>query len=109
MANTTGKKFGGRKKGTSNKTTKEIKEVFKTIIDNNLNNIDEWIKKIADDNPEKAINTILKFAEYVLPKLNKTEYIETKDDEYENLTDDELEEEMKKMYKELHKEYGNDK
>jgi len=109
MANTTGKKFGGRKKGTPNKTTKEIKEAFELIVDNNLNNIDEWIKNIADDNPEKAINIILKFAEYVLPKLNKTEYTETKDDEYENLTDDELEEEMKKMYKELHKEYGNDK
>jgi len=73
MANTTGKKFGGRKKGTPNKTTKEIKEAFELIVDNNLNNIDEWIKNIADDNPEKAINIILKFAEYVLPKLNKTE------------------------------------
>lgn len=109
MANTTGKKFGGRKKGTPNKTTKEIKEAFELIVDNNLNNIDEWIKNIADDNPEKAINIILKFAEYVLPKLNKTEYIETKDDEYVNMTDDELEKEMKEMYKELHKEYGNDK
>lgn len=109
MANTTGKKFGGRKKGTPNKTTKEIKEAFEMIVDNNLSNIDEWIKNIADDNPEKAINIILKFAEYVLPKLNKTEYIETKDDEYVNMTDDELEKEMKEMYKELHKEYGNDK
>ncbi len=109
MANTTGKKFGGRKKGTPNKTTKEIKEAFEVIVDNNLNNIDEWIKKLADNNPEKAINVILKFAEYVLPKLNKTEYIETKDDEYVNMTDDELEKEMKEMYKELHKEYGNDK
>lgn len=109
MANTTGKKFGGRKKGTPNKKTKEIKEAFELIVDNNLNNIDEWIKNIADDNPEKAINIILKFAEYVLPKLNKTEYIETKDDEYVNMTDDELEKEMKEMYKELHKEYGNDK
>ena len=26
MANTTGKKFGGRKKGTPNKTTADIKE-----------------------------------------------------------------------------------
>lgn len=109
MANTTGKKFGGRKKGTPNKTTKEIKEAFEMIVDNNLSNIDEWIKNIADDNPEKAINIILKFAEYVLPKLNKTEYIETKDDEYVNITDDELKKEMKEMYKELHKEYGNDK
>ncbi len=109
MANTTGKKFGGRKKGTPNKTTKEIKEAFEMIVDNNLSNIDEWIKNIADDNPEKAINIILKFAEYVLPKLNKTEYIETKDDEYVNMTNDELEKEMKEMYKELHKEYGNDK
>ena len=33
MANTTGKKFGGRKKGTPNKVTASIKEAFKEAFD----------------------------------------------------------------------------
>lgn len=41
MANTTVKKFGGRKKGTPNKTTKKIRSAFQLIIDKNLNNIDK--------------------------------------------------------------------
>ncbi|QMU64599.1 MAG: hypothetical protein GKR88_10075 [Flavobacteriaceae bacterium] len=55
MANTTGKKFGGRKKGTPNKTTKEIRNAFQLIIDKNLNNIDKWLNEIAETNPKKAI------------------------------------------------------
>ena len=33
MANTTGKKFGGRKKGTPNKTTQSVKESLKYVYD----------------------------------------------------------------------------
>ena len=33
MANTTGKKFGGRKKGTPNKVTATVKEVFMETFD----------------------------------------------------------------------------
>ena len=34
MANTTGKKFGGRKKGTPNKTTTALKEAIMRAFDN---------------------------------------------------------------------------
>jgi hypothetical protein len=36
MANTTGLKFGGRTKGTSNKTTTELREKFSLLIENNF-------------------------------------------------------------------------
>jgi hypothetical protein len=36
MANTTGQKFGGRTKGTSNKTTTELREKFSLLIENNF-------------------------------------------------------------------------
>lgn len=97
MANTTGKKFGGRKKGTPNKTTKEIRNAFQLIIDNNLNNIDKWLNKIAETNPEKAITIILNISEYVLPKLNKVEIEKNAKDDYENMTDEELDAELKKL------------
>ncbi len=69
MANTTGKKFGGRKQGTPNKTTKEIKEAFQTILSNNIDNLDTWLNDIALKNPTKAFEIILKLSEFVLPKL----------------------------------------
>ena len=97
MANTTGKKFGGRKKGTPNKTTKEIRDSFQFIIDKNLDNLDKWLSKIGKDNPEKAIALILNISEYVLPKLNKIEFDEKIEDEFENMTDEELEAELKKL------------
>jgi len=81
MANTTGKKFGGRKKGTPNKQTKEIRESYKLLIEKNLNKMTRWINIIAKDNPEKAIEILIekaieiliKLSEYVVPKLNRTE------------------------------------
>ena len=73
MANTTGKKFGGREKGTPNKQTKEIRNAYKLLIEDNLDNMTKWIKSIADDNPEKAMDIIIKLSEYVVPKLNRTE------------------------------------
>ncbi len=36
MANTTGKKFGGRVKGTPNKTTLEIKNLMQSFISENI-------------------------------------------------------------------------
>ncbi len=73
MANTTGKKFGGREKGTLNKHTKEIRTAYKLLIENNLDNMTNWINSIAENNPEKALDIIIKLSEYVVPKLNRTE------------------------------------
>ena len=76
MANTTGKKYGGRKKGTPNKVTKDIKNAFRQLIESNIDNLSEWLNSIAKENPEKAFDLILKLSEYVTPKLNRTEYKE---------------------------------
>lgn len=73
MANKTGKKFGGRTKGTPNKQTAEIREAYKALIESNLENMSKWIKTIAKDNPEKAIDLMIKLSEYVVPKLNRME------------------------------------
>lgn len=36
MANTTGKKFGGRTKGTPNKLTKEMRATLKHVFDHEI-------------------------------------------------------------------------
>lgn len=69
----TGHKTGGRKKGTANKVTKEIKEAYQQLINNNLDNLDTWIKDIAKDNPVKAMELIIKLSDFVLPKMKNIE------------------------------------
>ena len=94
--NTTGKKYGGRKKGTPNKEVKDIREAFQVLIENNLDKMDLWINQLAEKNPEKAINTILRLSDFILPKLTKTEITQLPKDEYANMTDEELDAEIKK-------------
>lgn len=103
MANLTGKKFGGRKKGTPNKQTKEIREAYQFLIENNLENLDNWLNRVAESNPEKAIGILLKVTDYVLPKLDKVEVLEEQVDEYDNMTEEELMEEIKRLDKEVFK------
>lgn len=101
MANTTGRKFGGRKKGTPNKQTKEIRDLFQEIIETNIKNIDAWVNEIAQKSPEKAIGLLLKLSEYVLPKLNRIEVEHVPNNKFDNLTDEELDVEINRMHAEI--------
>ena len=66
MANTTGKKHGGREKGTPNKLTKELRNVLKDIIYNELETLDEKLEELE---PKERIELIIKLLPYTLPKL----------------------------------------
>jgi hypothetical protein len=66
MANTTGKKHGGREKGTPNKLTKELRNVLKDIIYNELESLDEKLEELE---PKERIELIIKLLPYTLPKL----------------------------------------
>jgi predicted lipase len=69
MINNKRVKTGGRAKGTPNKVTTEIKDVFKQIIECNLSQIETDIMEL---NPKDRIDVILKLSEYVLPKLQRS-------------------------------------
>lgn len=73
MANMTGKKFGGRRKGTPNKTTTEIRQAFNELISSKLPELSKWLDEVAKDNPEKALDIIIKFSDFIIPKLQRTE------------------------------------
>lgn len=70
MANTTGKKFGGRKKGTPNKTTEEIRELFQQLVSENMANLKEDLEGL---NGEKRVKYVIELAKFVLPTLKATE------------------------------------
>lgn len=63
----------GKPKGALNKTTRDIKEAYKMLIENNLDNLTDWLNKIADKNPEKAIYILADLSEFVIPKLARQE------------------------------------
>lgn len=73
MANNTGKKFGGRTKGTPNKTTTEIRQAFNELISSKLPELSKWLDDVANDNPEKALELIIRFSDFIIPKLQRTE------------------------------------
>lgn len=63
----------GRPKGVPNKTTKEIREAFQMLIESSLPDIQNWLKQVAAENPEKALMIVERYSDYILPKLQRTE------------------------------------
>lgn len=73
MANTTGKKFGGRKKGTTNKATMQAREAIADFVDGNADRLMGWLDEIAEESPKDAFNCFMSVVEYHIPKLQRTE------------------------------------
>ena len=63
----------GRKKGTPNKATSDIREAYRLLIEKNLVNLTKWLETIADKDPERAIKILADLSEFVIPKLSRTE------------------------------------
>mgnify|MGYP006096014257 CR=1 FL=1 len=62
-----GNSLGGRKVGSTNKCTKEIREIFKEILLNDIDKIRGDIEAI--DKPELRVKMRLEIAKLVLPTL----------------------------------------
>jgi hypothetical protein len=65
-------KTGGRSKGTPNKTTGELRESINFVLNSNKDKMNEWITRVAKNSPDKALDLMIKLAEFTLPKLNRT-------------------------------------
>ena len=64
--NTTGKKFGGRKKGTPNKMTKELRSTLKDILFNEIEEIEDRLDLL---DPKDRLELLIKLMPYALPKV----------------------------------------
>ena len=68
MANTTGKKFGGRQKGTPNKvnsTTVETKQLLQNVVTKQIEKLETTLNKLE---PVDRVNALSKLLPYILPK-----------------------------------------
>ena len=63
----------GRPKGARNKVTNRVREAYQHLVEDNLENMNIWLAQIAADDPEKAMDTMIKLSEYVIPKLARQE------------------------------------
>lgn len=63
----------GRPKGALNKNNREIRESYQRLVELNLENMTLWLQSIAQDDPHKAMDTMLKLSEFIIPKLARTE------------------------------------
>ena len=71
MANTTGKKYGGREKGTPNRMTKELRSVLKDVLFEELGEIKEKLDMLE---PKERLELVIKLIPYVLPKVNSVSH-----------------------------------
>jgi hypothetical protein len=63
----------GRKRGTPNKVTQDVRQAFARLLEANTDNLAEWLKRVAVDDPAKALDVVIRIAEYHIPKLARTE------------------------------------
>jgi hypothetical protein len=72
----------GRPKGKPNKATTEFRETISALLSNNSENVEKWLKSVADGDPTvgikpdpyRALDLMAKLAEYAAPKLSRTEH-----------------------------------
>ena len=76
--NTTGKKYGGRKKGTPNKLTAEVKEKVQSLLDGAIGSID-----LNECTTAERIRLIEIGLRYTLPTMKQVE--NQPEREYQNI------------------------
>ena len=71
----------GRPKGSQNKATKTFRETVTRLLEENEENVSEWLREVAEGNKEKgikpdpkgALDLLTRMAEYATPKLSRAE------------------------------------
>ena len=63
----------GRPKGSVNRDTAHVKEAISAFVQKNSARVDELFGQLCQEDPGKALQIYFGAAEYVLPKLARTE------------------------------------
>lgn len=73
MKGETRAKGAGRKKGTPNKITADIRSSIKLLSERNVAGFEALIDRVAKRDPARAMDLHLKVLEFNIPKLQRTE------------------------------------
>jgi hypothetical protein len=64
---------GGSRQGVPNRATTDVREAIALIAQRNVGNFENWLGKVAAEDPGKAADLYLKAIEYHIPKLARSE------------------------------------
>jgi hypothetical protein len=64
----------GRKKGVPNNITRDMREVIRDIVEGNAPRVQGWLDRVEKRHPAKALAIWERLAEFVLPKLIRSEH-----------------------------------
>ena len=59
-------KVGGRKKGTPNRLTAEIRSTLKAVMDEEISNIPDLLEQLE---PKERLDMLIRLMPYTLPKI----------------------------------------
>ena len=77
----------GRPKGSKSKMSEEIKEQFSRLLESKLPEVEEWLTRVAQKDPDKAIDAIIKISERFVPKLTQNQLTDGNgEDLFKNIT-----------------------
>lgn len=68
-------KVGGRKKGSINTVTMEVRKGIQMVAEGNISKVEGWLARVAKKRPDKAVDLFLRLIEYHVPKLVRTEHV----------------------------------
>jgi hypothetical protein len=90
----TGKKTGGRSKGTPNRTTAETKELLQKIVNKEIDSLSLLLEQLE---PNERVNALSKLLPYIVPKQNEVKAEITNTDK--NMTSEEREKRISELIK----------
>jgi hypothetical protein len=63
----------GRPAGVPNRATTQVREAFAALVEGNQSRLQEWLDRVAAENPKNALDMYLRLAEFVLPKPQRVD------------------------------------
>lgn len=71
----TAKKAGAKstRSGVPNKTTSEIRDAFQKLVECKLPEMETWISRLAEKDPGKALDVLIRLGDFIIPKLQRVE------------------------------------
>jgi len=64
----------GRPKGSTNVKNNRFKANLNHLLEKSSDDMLRWLNEIADTDPKGALDSVTKLAEYVYPKIQRTEH-----------------------------------
>jgi len=65
----------GRPKGATSARSNRFKVSLNKLLERSSDHMLQWLNEVAKDDPKGALDCVTKLAEYVYPKIQRTEHV----------------------------------